>query len=283
MIELREIRAGYGREEIVSVKHCVFCEGQTAVVVGQNGSGKSTLLRAMAGILPHRGQILLDRSEVRSMPHRERAHRVSFLPQHLTIPDMTVETLVRHGRYSRMGISKILGKQDLDAAERAITLTDIGEIRDRKLGEISGGERQRAYLAMIIAQDAPMILLDEPDTYMDVAHRTELLRILGLLREQGKGIVMTSHDLPLSLMAADRVLVMQEGQITADAEPWAYAPAEVPDASRVGTGENRVSPDICPAAALERAMGIRVRRLRDEGLMFPYALEKNGSDGRERL
>ncbi|MDO4803498.1 MAG: ABC transporter ATP-binding protein [Lachnospiraceae bacterium] len=253
MIEISDMKTGYNDRSIVRIDRLILQNGEIAVIVGKNGSGKSTLLRAVAGLLPHQGGIFCDGTEIRELSSRERAGRISYLPQHLTIPEMSVKTLVSHGRFCRMGFSRTLTAQDRRIVGNAMKIAEVEHLREKPLSLLSGGERQRAYLAMTIAQDSPMMLLDEPDTYMDVTHRRDLLSILGRLKAQGRGIVMTSHDLPFAFLAADRICVMKDGQIVAD-----------------GT------PDIISSMTdmLRRAMGTGMKKVSEPGFLYPYMMEE---------
>ena len=248
MIELSDLKTGYRGNIIVQIDHLQLRQKEITVIVGKNGCGKSTLLRSVAGQLPYRGSIICSmntaddskqvasvdstdlasapasletgskqnnrkQKEIRNLQSKERARLISYLPQHLTIPEMSVETLVSHGRFCRMGFSRTLGERDLDVIACALRTAEVDNLRDKSISSLSGGERQRAYLAMTIAQDATMMLLDEPDTYMDISHKMTLLGILRKLRDDGRGIVMTSHDMPFAFLAADRICVMAEGEI----------------------------------------------------------------------
>ena len=268
MIEIRDMKTGYYsdsaghiRQEqrersgdiIVRIDHLKLREREITVIVGKNGCGKSTLLKAIAGLLPHYGEILSDGSEIGKLSSVRRARLISYLPQHLTIPEMSVGTLVSHGRFCRMGFSKTLTAKDREYVADAMALAEVDHLRDKSLSLLSGGERQRAYMAMTIAQGSPMMLLDEPDTYMDIEHKKALLSILHTLRNQGRGIVMSSHDLPFAFLAADRICVMKDGQITAEGKPDEIA-------SR-GT-------------ILREAMGAGMRKVTEPGFLYPYMMEE---------
>ena len=153
MIELSHVTCGYGGRAVVSVDDLCFGDGELTCVVGTNGSGKSTLLKAIAGALPHEGSICVDGLDVRGLSHRERAHHLGFLPQRLAVPAMSLRTLVGHGRFSRMGVSKVLGEGDRAVVREALELCELEGLEERQLESLSGGELQRAYLAMAIAQE----------------------------------------------------------------------------------------------------------------------------------
>lgn len=219
MIEITELKAGYDGRTVLELQRLALEEGQLTAVVGLNGSGKSTLLKSIVGINSYSGEIKIDEKNTAAMSHKSRARAVSFLPQYSPMANMDVYTLVSHGRFPYLGYSKILGRKDLELVEKALRITDLWELREKNLQEISGGERQRAYLAMVIAQDTKYILLDEPATYMDIRHQIEVLDVLKLLVGEGRGVVFTSHDLPQSFSACSRVCLLKDGHLVAEGKP----------------------------------------------------------------
>ena len=252
MIELHDLRAGYGGQVAASVDELRLEAGRITAVIGRNGSGKSTLLRAICRIIPHEGMVLVDGQDLARLSHRERARLVAYLPQTLSRPAMSVGTLVGHGRYARMGPLRSLGERDREAIAVAMEECGVSDLRNRMLGEVSGGELQRAYLAMTVAQDTPYLLLDEPAAHLDVTHRLEVHRLVRRLAQEGRGVIMTSHDLVEAFAVADEVCVMKHATIVAS------------------------GPATCIAAReelLADAMGVCVRRIEGEGLLYPYALE----------
>ena len=144
---------------------------------------------------------------------------LAAMKETLPIPQMSVRTLVSHGRYSRLPFSKVLGPGDRDAIERALDLTDMTELAGCMLSKLSGGQRQRAFLAMVIAQDPLYFLLDEVTSYMDIEHQRKTMEIVRRLAESGKGILMTSHDLPLSFTVSDKIYIFEEGHAALQGSP----------------------------------------------------------------
>lgn len=219
MIELKNIRAGYNEKNILQISSLCFEDAKITSIIGLNGSGKTTLLKTILGIVHSTGDIFIDKKNAREFSAKERAKKIAYLPQSLQKADMTVLTLCKHGRFPYLGFSKILNETDKNLVKNALTLTDMWEKRDKFLKEISGGELQRAYLAMVIAQNTKMILLDEPATFMDVKHQLLILRVLKMLANEGHGIVMVSHDIPQSFTFSDKVCIMKNGEIFAYDEP----------------------------------------------------------------
>ena len=212
MIELKDFRAGYKGVEKIRVDELRIEPGRILGLLGRNGSGKSTFLKALVGIIPYGGHAILDKTETSSMTHRERARRIAYLPQQLSPVSMSVGTLVAHGRFARMYFSKIMGVKDREAVRHALEMTGLWEERHRSVAELSGGERQRAYLAMVLAQETEYLLLDEPAASLDIAHQIEIMELLKQLSSDGRGIVITSHDLPQSAAYCDRICVIDRGR-----------------------------------------------------------------------
>ena len=212
MIELKDFRAGYKGVEKIRIDDLRIEPGRILGLLGRNGSGKSTFLKALVGIIPYGGHAILDKTETSSMSHRERARRIAYLPQQLAPVSMSVGTLVAHGRFARMSFSKVMGEKDREAVRHALEMTGLWEERHRSVAELSGGERQRAYLAMVLAQETEYLLLDEPAASLDIAHQIEIMELLKQLSSDGRGIVITSHDLPQSAAYCDRICVIDRGR-----------------------------------------------------------------------
>ena len=212
MIELKDFRAGYKGVEKIRVDELRIEPGRILGLLGRNGSGKSTFLKALVGIIPYGGHAILDKTETSSMTHQERARRIAYLPQQLSPVSMSVGTLVAHGRFARMSFSKIMGVKDREAVRHALEMSGLWEERHRSVAELSGGERQRAYLAMVLAQETEYLLLDEPAASLDIAHQIEIMELLKQLSSDGRGIVITSHDLPQSAAYCDRICVIDRGR-----------------------------------------------------------------------
>lgn len=207
------VSAGYGAVPIFRELALQIGAGLT-VVAGPNGSGKSTLLRTAVGILAvKQGQILLDGQNIRGFGRRVLARKIAFLPQMREIPDMTVESLVQHGRYPHLSWDHRLRAQDREYAEQAMQDMGIWEYRARSLRALSGGERQKAYLAMAIAQDTQWLLLDEPTTFLDIRHQFEILARIRRLADEGKNVVVILHDLTQALELKGQMVVLENGRV----------------------------------------------------------------------
>lgn len=190
--------------------------GEVLALVGPNGSGKSTLLSGLAGTLaPRSGTVTLDGRAVSEWSARERAQRLALLPQAPSAPEgVRVVDLVRTGRFSHRARFSALGRDDRRAVHEAIQLMDLDDLRHRKVERLSGGERRRAWLAMVLAQGTDWLLLDEPTAALDLRHEWEVLAHVSTInRERGTSIVVALHDLAQAAQVAHRVAVLSRGRI----------------------------------------------------------------------
>jgi iron complex transport system ATP-binding protein len=186
------------------------------------GSGKSTLLKTMGRLLrPRAGNVYLDGKLVSKLSTREVARRMAILPQYQTTPPgLTVRELVEQGRYAHSGPLRMLQQQDHESIDRALALTRTMAFADRPVESLSGGERQRVWIALILAQDTPILLLDEPTTFLDIGHQLEVLELVERLnKEQQLTIVLVLHDLNHAARYAHRMIVLNEGTVIADGTP----------------------------------------------------------------
>jgi len=214
MIKLDNISAGYNKVEIIKNINLNFKEGSITSIIGQNGCGKTTLLKTASNILkPYGGSITISGKDIKSFHNKELAKKVSFLPQIRTVPNITVYQLVMHGRYPYLGFSRTPQKEDKEIVEKAIDNMGLNNYIHKNLQELSGGQRQKVYIAMVLAQDTDIIFLDEPTTYLDINHQLEILEIVKELKKMGKTIIMVLHDLNNALTYSDYLCLMENGEI----------------------------------------------------------------------
>lgn len=187
-------------------------DGGFTALIGKNGSGKSTLCECICALKKHGGNVFLCGKDINEYIPAERAKRIAFLPQILPTPCISVHELVTLGRSSYLGLSKKLSPQDTDAVSSAINSVNLGGFDDRMLSTISGGERQRAFLAMILAQDADILVLDEPTSYLDAAAEAEYISLLSNLAKNGKTLLVSMHNLSLAAKYADNILILNNGK-----------------------------------------------------------------------
>ncbi len=211
MLELQNLTAGYGETVILKNISLSFHPGTVTAIVGPNGCGKSTLLKAAAGLIsPMSGAV---RTE------EPRAQNVAYLPQSRRLPEMTAGRLVLHGRFPWLGWPRRYREEDYAAAQKAMERLGIAELAERPLSELSGGTRQKCFLAMALAQEAGTLLLDEPTSFLDIGHQFRLLELCRELASEGKAVAVVLHDLPLALRCADRIAVMDAGRLLQTGTP----------------------------------------------------------------
>ncbi|MDT0203479.1 ABC transporter ATP-binding protein [Nocardioides sp. AE5] len=217
-----EVSLGYGEETIVRDLSVRIPDHKVSVIVGANGCGKSTLLRGMARLLrPTSGAVTLDGTAIHRTSTREVARTLGLLPQAPICPEgVSVVDLVGRGRHPHQGMFRRWSAEDETAVAEALEATNTTALADRIVDELSGGQRQRVWIAMALAQGTDLLLLDEPTTYLDVAHQVEMLDLLADLNtKRGTTIVMVLHDLNLSARYADHLVAMREGQVLAEGTP----------------------------------------------------------------
>lgn len=220
MIEVRGLCAGYPGRPVLSDVSLEMLPGEVLALVGPNGCGKSTLLRAVLGMLDlSGGTVTVDGVPEAELTSRQLARKIAYLPQSRPVPDITARRMVLHGRFPYLSYPRRYRAEDEEIAMRALGRMDAGELAGQTLPTLSGGQRQKVYLAMALAQQTPNVLLDEPTTYLDMEHQLEVLRTARELAGEGRTVVMVLHDLCLALRAADRVAVLQNGRIRAADTP----------------------------------------------------------------
>nr|WP_111604279.1 ABC transporter ATP-binding protein [Streptomyces sp. Amel2xB2] len=192
------------------------------VVVGPNACGKSTLLRALSRMLkPSEGSVLLDGGDIGSMPAKKLARTLGLLPQSSVAPDgITVADLVARGRYPHQSLLRQWSREDERVVRESMRATGVEDLENRFVDELSGGQRQRVWIAMALAQQTPLLLLDEPTTYLDIAHQIEVLDLCaGLHEEEGRTLVAVLHDLNHAARYATHLIAMRDGEVVAEGAP----------------------------------------------------------------
>lgn len=213
MLEVKNITSGYGRKIVNSSVSFSIKKNNLTVILGPNGCGKTTLLKTICGVLNNKnGEIYIDDVNIRRLSLKEKAKKIAYMPQIRHIPDMTVMDFISCARYPHTGITKSYSLDDLMYINNAIEKAGIQEYTERKLCTLSGGERQKVYLAMALCQDTEIILLDEPVTYLDIEKQFDIMNLIKNLK-QNKTILMVCHDIRLSLKYADNFIVMDKGKV----------------------------------------------------------------------
>jgi iron complex transport system ATP-binding protein len=207
---------------VVSELDVEISPGQITSIIGANGCGKSTLLRGLARLLsPQAGTVLLDGESIHKQKTKEVAKKVGLLPQGPVVPDgLVVEDLVARGRYPHQSLLKQWSRADEEAVEQALLATQTVELRERPVDELSGGQRQRVWIALALAQETPILLLDEPTTFLDLAHQLEVLNLLSRLNQSsGRTIVLVLHDINQAARYSHQLIAMRNGQIVVRGTP----------------------------------------------------------------
>lgn len=245
MLEIKKLSSGYDGKKVLRNVALTIPEKKLISVIGPNGAGKSTFLKTLAGIVPKtEGEILIDGKEISAFSGKELAREISYLVQGRNIPDMTVKQLVLHGRFPYLDYPRRYKEADREIAYSVMDKMKINPLAERMLRTLSGGERQKAYLAMALTQDTKYILLDEPTTYLDIKGQISLMKMLkGISAE--KTVVSVSHDLLLAFNFSDYIVIINDG-----------------GADFFDTPENLASKDI-----LHNIFGIRLKNV--DG-MFQY-------------
>ncbi|WP_405904332.1 ABC transporter ATP-binding protein [Streptomyces sp. NBC_00656] len=239
----RGITVGYGGRTVIDELDVAIPPGVITTIIGPNGCGKSTLLRTLTRLLkPVKGAVVLDGEDIAGLRTRDVAKKLGLLPQAPVAPEgLTVADLVARGRHPHQSWLRQWSSDDADVVASALAMTGVSELADRPVDSLSGGQRQRVWISMTLAQGTDLLLLDEPTTYLDLAHAIDVLDLVDDLHESGCTVVMVLHDLNLATRYSDNLIVMREGAILAQGHPR----------------------DVITAGLLEEAFGLRAMVIDD--------------------
>ncbi|MFE9364497.1 ABC transporter ATP-binding protein [Streptomyces sp. NPDC006978] len=223
------ITVGYGGRTVIDGLDVTVPPGLITTIIGSNGCGKSTLLRTLTRLLkPTAGAVVLDGEDIVKLRTRDVARKLGLLPQAPVAPEgLTVTDLVARGRHPHQSWLRQWSSDDVSVVERALAMTGVSDLADRPVDSLSGGQRQRVWISMTLAQGTDLLLLDEPTTYLDLAHAIDVLDLVDDLHESGRTVVMVLHDLNLATRYSDNLVVMRDGSILAQGHPRDVITAEL--------------------------------------------------------
>lgn len=213
MVEIKNLNYKIGAKEILRDINLSIPENEIIAVIGANGCGKTTLLRSILSMCKYSGTISINNTDISTLKNKDRARLLSYLPQNCLKTNIKVATLIKHSRFPYLNYGEDLSKKDYEIIQNAIHLVGIEHLLSKNVMEISGGERQLAYLTMVLAQQTPIVLLDEPNTFLDIAHQLFLFDILRTLKANGRTVIVILHDIIQALEIADKVVVMDNGSM----------------------------------------------------------------------
>lgn len=221
VLDAKDLVVAYDGKVVVHGVDLALPEGSFTVILGANASGKSTVLRSLARVLkPQSGQVLFDGRALHDYGTKELARKLGLLPQDAIAPEgMRVADLVSRGRYPHHSALQRWSAADDDATREALEATNTADLAERYVDQLSGGQRQRVWIALLLAQQTPVMLLDEPTTFLDIAHQYELLDLLQSLHGQGKTVIAVLHDLNQAARYADNLVLMKQGRVVATGTP----------------------------------------------------------------
>jgi iron complex transport system ATP-binding protein len=223
------VTVGYGARTVIDELDVTVPPGVVTTIIGPNGCGKSTLLRTLSRLLkPAGGRVVLDGEDIATLRTRDVAKKLGLLPQAPVAPEgLTVSDLVARGRHPHQSWLRQWSSDDADVVARALAMTGVSDLADRPVDSLSGGQRQRVWISMTLAQGTDLLLLDEPTTYLDLAHAIDVLDLVDDLHESGCTVVMVLHDLNLATRYSDNLVVMRDGAILAQGHPRDVITAEL--------------------------------------------------------
>lgn len=220
MLKLRDVCSGYDGREIIHQISLELEPGKVTVLAGANGCGKSTLLKTITGMLKKTsGEIEIHGRKIETFRSEELAQKIAYLPQNRNIPEISVLRMVLHGRFPYLKYPRRYQKADIEIAKKALCQVGMEAYEEKKVSQLSGGMQQKVYIAMALAQDTPVIVMDEPTTFLDIVYQIKLMELVQQLARQGKAVILVLHDISLALRVADKIVILSDGRIVGEGTP----------------------------------------------------------------
>lgn len=220
MISVKNLSAGYGNKAVLSDISIDFIPGEFSVLLGPNGCGKSTLIKTVLGLQEKlAGEIFIDGVPSCNLDRRQLAQKTSYMPQSRPTPNISAMRMVLHGRFPYLSFPRHYRKEDFMLAEKALKTVDALELSDSYMPRLSGGQKQKIYLAMVLAQDTETVFMDEPTTFLDIEHQLQVMETVRMLVQEGKSVVMVLHDISMAMRYADRIILLNNGGLYAQGKP----------------------------------------------------------------
>lgn len=254
MIEIKNLSCSYNGKQVLDDISLTVPDGRLTVLLGLNGSGKSTLLKTVLGLTEGReGKVYIDGEDADTLSPKQIARKIAYLSQSRTTPNIQASRMVLHGRFPWLSYPRRYSEKDYEIVNKALAYVGAEELKHEKLTELSGGQVQKIYIAMALAQDTPVLFMDEPTTFLDVPHQLKLMSIARSLADDGKAVVLILHDLCLALRCADEIILLDNGRVAAQAAPEG----------------------IYESGIIEKVFGVKISRaLTDTGYQYYYEQEQ---------
>lgn len=228
MVECKNVSVTLNRRTLLSDVSFMIKTGELTVIIGKNGGGKTTLLRAISGNVPYSGKILLDGNDLAAMKLSQRAKHMAVMPQILPRPPVSVRRLVSFGRQPYTGMSGTLTQDALKIIDRTIKESGLTALADRRIDKLSGGECRKAFFAMMLCQQARLLLADEPTANLDAEYSKHIIAMLRARKQAGDTVITVLHDINQAFETADRLLVIDDGALVFCGTPREAAAARIP-------------------------------------------------------
>lgn len=243
MLRVNDVCTAYEGKEVLHHVSLNIEEGKITVLAGPNGCGKSTLLKTINGMVQKTsGEVMVDGKRIETYKPEELARKIAYLPQNRPVPDISVKRMVLHGRFPYLKYPRRYRDIDMKIAEDAIRQVGMEEFTHKNMNKLSGGMQQKVYIAMALAQDTPVTMMDEPTSFLDIVYQMKLMDIARKLADQGKAVVMVLHDISMALKTADHIVVLSQGTV-----------------ADKGTPE-----EVFESGALDRVFGLKMKRVNTE-------------------